>query len=140
MHQGDPLGSVLYALAIHSHLVAVANKDRLLLVQVVAYADNVFLLAHQRQALEAAGELCGSLQEVGMEVNQAESMVFCPGGGGCNPRVDSVRGDAVVLSQGGAEISLPITKDWLKVLGGAVGSEFFGPKCLAGTWPRLCRM
>ena len=52
-------------------------------------------------------------------------MFFCPGGGGCNPRVNSVRGDAVVLSQGGAEISLPIAKDRLKVLGGAVGSESF---------------
>ena len=31
----------------------------------------------------------------------------------------------MVLSQGGAEISLPIAKDWLKVLGGAVGSESF---------------
>ena len=62
---------------------------------------------------------------VGIEVNQAESMFFCPGGGGCNPRVNSVWGDAVVLSQGGAEISLPISKDRLKVLGGAVGSESF---------------
>ena len=70
--------------------MAVANKYRSLPVRVVAYADNVFLLAHQWQALEAAGELCGSLQEVGIKVNQAESMVFCPGGGGCNPRVNSV--------------------------------------------------
>ena len=62
---------------------------------------------------------------VGIEVNQAESMVFCPGGGGCNPRVNLVREDAVLLSQGGAEISLPIAKDGLKVLGGAVGSESF---------------
>ena len=61
VHQGDPLGLVLYALAVHRHLVAVANKYRSLPVRVVAYADNVFLLAHQRQALEAAGELCGSL-------------------------------------------------------------------------------
>ena len=66
-------------------------------VRVVAYVDIVFLLAHQRQALEAAGELYGSLQEVGIEVNQAESMVFCPCGGGCNPRVNSVRVDAVKL-------------------------------------------
>ena len=98
--------TVLYALEVHSHLVAVANKYRLLLVQVVAYANNVFILEHQLQALEVAGELCGSLQEVGIEVNQVESMVFCPGDGGCNPRVNSVRGDAVVLSQGGAMISL----------------------------------
>ena len=115
VHQGDPLGSALYALAVHCHLVAVANKYRLLLVQVVAYADNLFLLAHQLQALEAAGELCGSLQGFGIEVNQAELMVFA----------NLVRGDAVVLSQGGAEISLPIAKDGLKVLGGAVGSESF---------------
>ena len=59
MHQGDPLGSVRYALAVHCHLVAVANKYRSLQVRVVAYANNVFLLVHQRQALEAAGELCG---------------------------------------------------------------------------------
>ena len=52
--------------------MAVANKYRSLLVQVVAYADSVFILVHQRQALEAAGELCGSLQEVGIKVNQAE--------------------------------------------------------------------
>ena len=123
VHQGDPLGSVLYALAVHCHLMTVANKYRLLPVRVVAYADNVFLLAHQWQALEAAGELCGSLQEAGIKVNQAESMVFCPGDGSCNPRVNSVRGDAVVLSQGGADISLPIAKDRLKVLGGVVGSE-----------------
>ena len=31
----------------------------------------------------------------------------------------------MVLSQGGAEISLPIAKDRPKVLGGAVGSESF---------------
>ena len=74
---------------------------------------------------------------VGIEVNQAESMVFCPGGGGCNPRVNLVRGDAVVLSQGGAEISLPFANDRLKLLGGMV---LFVPKCLAGMWPRLCRM
>ena len=48
VHQGDPLGSVLYALAVHHHLVAVANKYRSLPVRVVAYADKVFLLAHQR--------------------------------------------------------------------------------------------
>ena len=66
MHQGDPLGLVLYSLAFHYHLVAVANKYRSLPVRVVAYANNVFLLAHQRQVLEAAGELCGSLQEVGI--------------------------------------------------------------------------
>ena len=41
------------------------------------------------------------------------------------PRVNSVREDDVVLSQGGAEISLPIAKGRLKVLGGAVGSESF---------------
>ena len=64
------------------------------------YANNVFLLEHHQQALEAAGELCGSsLQAVGIKVNQAEPMVYCPGGGGCNPRVNSVRRDAVVLSQ-----------------------------------------
>ena len=55
-------------------------------------------------------------------------MFFGPGGGGCNPRVNLVRGDAVVLSQGGAEIPLPIVKDWLKVLGGVVGSESFCSK------------
>ena len=70
----------------------------------------------------------GCLQEVGIEVNQAESMVFCPGGGGCNPRVYLVRAEAVVLSQGGAEISLQIAKGRLKVLGGVVGSESFCSK------------
>ena len=34
----------------------------------------------------------------------------------------------MVLSQGGAEVSLPITKDWLKVLGGVVSSESFCSK------------
>ena len=34
----------------------------------------------------------------------------------------------MVLSQGGAEISLPIAKDRLKVLGGVVGSESFCSK------------
>ena len=66
LHQGDPLGLVLYVLVVHCHLVALANKYRSLQVQVVAYADNVFLLEHQLQALEAAGELCGSLQGVGI--------------------------------------------------------------------------
>ena len=52
-------------------------------------------------------------------------MFYCPGDWGCNPRVNLVQGDAVVLSQGGAMILLPIAKDWLKVLGGVVGSEYF---------------
>ena len=68
VHQGDPLGSDLFALAIHPSLVKVADKHQR--VRISGYADNLFLFGRAQYVAAALDDLEKHLLEMGLTVNQ----------------------------------------------------------------------
>ena len=111
VHQGDPLGSVLFALAIHDILKRVGREFD---VHVFAYADNITIVGKWAEARDAVGRLKEWLRADGLELNAMESECFFP----C-ARVQL----ATVLLEDRTRIS--VVAEGLKVLGGAIGESAF---------------
>ena len=75
MHQGDPLGSILFALAIHDTLLEVATLDD---VHIFDYADNITLFGDVDAVTSAATQLAARFAEDGLALNDRESEFYFP--------------------------------------------------------------
>jgi hypothetical protein len=111
VHQGDPLGSVLFALAIHNWLMDLVGVHN---VHVFGYADNLTLFGEVESVTDAAVQLREGFMEDGLALNGAESEFYFPAGGAPASVID-IGGDAPI----------PVAREGLKVLGGAVGTDAF---------------
>jgi len=76
VQQGDPLGSVLFALGNHSSLIDIASLNQTLLV--VAYADNIFLLGPLQDVSRAIPVFKQTLEEANLQLNTLESELHIP--------------------------------------------------------------
>lgn len=74
VQQGDPLAAILFALAIHHVLCRV--MDRHPGIYLDAYADNLFLQGALLAAWDAAVDVKGALEDIGLELNPKESWIF----------------------------------------------------------------
>ena len=75
VQQGDPLGSTLFALAIHPILTLLRSQHNILLT---AYADNVVLSCPLSRVLRAQEAFREAMLKVGLHLNPAESELYIP--------------------------------------------------------------
>ena len=75
VQQGDPLGSTLFALAIHSTLIKIAEAHEVL---ITAYADNVIISGPLSSVLAAQEMYRKEMGAIGLHVNAGESEMYIP--------------------------------------------------------------
>ena len=76
VHQGDPLGPVLFSLTIHPVLKQLQLKHNK--VQVLAYLDDIFLLGESDATVNAALHLKSSLTPLGLSICDQKCELFTP--------------------------------------------------------------
>ena len=76
VHQGDPLGPVLYATTIHPILSEIQNN--IPEVTLLAYLDDVFLLGSPDKVLAAFNMLKKSFSTINFSVSETKCEVFSP--------------------------------------------------------------
>jgi len=76
VQQGDPLGSTLFALALHPILLEIGSTYSEVIV--TAYADNVSFTGPLVQIAAAQAALVTALRAAGLELNPADSEVYIP--------------------------------------------------------------
>ena len=128
VQQGDPLGSALFALALHPILVDLAEAFPN--VQITAYADNVIISGPLTDIKEVIGEFQRETFRAGLRLNTAESLLHIPSW--------VAQPDDLLLQHGFLQTSaqglqcrlsnghcIPLAKEGLKVLGCPIGSPAF---------------
>ena len=121
IQQGDPLGSILFALAFHPLLMKIADLYPDILV--TAYADNVALVGKRSRVLLAVDQFVTFLAEKNLKLNPAESLIYSP-----KRTVSQSQEIDTVVSAGGLE--LPCTSRGIKILGSPIGEETFAQELL----------
>ena len=129
VQQGDPLGSTLFAMGIHSTLIDIARKHPDVLL--TAYADNVIIIAPLSKATEAVDMYREKMSSIGLHLNAAESEAFIPAWAPIlADRIKHIRlhvdeqqqQPQVVTAQGTV---LPWSRHGIKILGCPLGSLQF---------------
>ena len=67
VHQGDPLGPVLFSMGIHPILIKLQESHKN--VVVLAYLDDVYLLGDQEECLKAPSEFKSLSHSIGLQVS-----------------------------------------------------------------------
>jgi hypothetical protein len=88
VRQGDPLGPALFALAIHHCLQRAAElfqegvqlREDELIGEILAYLDDLFLMGPIERVAAAYRRLRADLAQLGLEVQPAKCVLYCPGG------------------------------------------------------------
>ena len=75
VQQGDPLGSTLFALAIHPILLEIASTFDIV---VAAYADNVVFTGRLSEVIRAQDLYRTRIAAVGLQLNPSESQIHVP--------------------------------------------------------------
>ena len=76
VQQGDPLGSTLFAMAIHPTLISIAERHPDVLL--TAYADNVIIVGPLSKATNAVDMYQDRMAAMGLKLNSAESEAYIP--------------------------------------------------------------
>ena len=74
VHQGDPLGPVLFAMAIHPVLTKIQKSHSQ--VRVLAYLDDVFLLGGVKSVLAAFHDLKGTFSAINLVIADKKCEIF----------------------------------------------------------------
>ena len=127
VQQGDPLGSTLFAMAIHPTLIDIADKHPEVLL--TAYADNVVISGPLTQCLKAVDSYRLSMAAKGLQLNPTESEVHVPAW----TTIDAAsirhsrlqKGPDAHLFCTDNGIALPWSQSGIKVLGCPLGSSKF---------------
>ena len=129
VHQGDPLGSTLFALAIHPMLIEIAEAFNVL---ITAYADNVVISGQLSEVGKVAVLYQSLMSKVNLSLNAAESEILIPAwsliGDDLLTNPSLIRGvDSGTLDacKFGADLQIPWRRDGLQILGCPLGSESF---------------
>ena len=107
VHQGDPLGPVLFATAIHSVLKDLQEMHPK--VRILAYLDDVFVLGHPTDIQSAFQDLKKSFFAINMIIADSKCEIYCPS------TRDPVEGFDCI----------PVTDDGAIFLGAPVGTPSF---------------
>ena len=77
VHQGDPLGPALFAMAIHPTLVYLQNTFSN--IQILAYLDDVFLVGLPSDVTEAFTSLLKcNFSAIGLDIACQKCEIYCP--------------------------------------------------------------
>ena len=140
VHQGDPLGSTLFALALHPIIMKVAEAHPDVLI--LAYADNVIMIGK-------VSDLCGAVHDykeylalVGLDLNPMESEAYVPAWD--SAQEEDIQQCPHIILQDGKQaihvsdgIEIPLQKDCIKVLGCPIGSKPFCEELLSKTTEKI---
>ena len=97
VHQGDPLGPVLFATSIHSTLVALQAKFPE--VVLLAYLDDVFIVGQNNMALQVFASLEESFLPLNLKINQSKcELLSLQGDSNPSPIPTSTSGSVVLGS------------------------------------------
>ena len=66
VHQGDPIGPVLFAVTIHPALQSMQEKYESLTF--LAYLDDIFVIGPSEEAVNALSDLKSSLADINLEI------------------------------------------------------------------------
>ena len=136
VHQGDPLGSTHFALALHPIIMKVADAHPDILIS--AYADNVFMIGRISDLRGAISDYKLQLAEADLRLNPTESEAYVPAWESAQqdeiqqcPHItlrDSKQ--AIHVSD---DIEIPLRHESIKVLGCPVGSREYSEELLTKT-------
>ena len=76
IHQGDPLGPVLFSIAVHQALLDLQTDNPG--VQVLAYLDDVFLVGPSSSVLSAFDQLKPAFQKIGLDIQEQKCELYEP--------------------------------------------------------------
>ena len=122
VHQGDPLGPALFAMAIHPTLVDLQNTFSN--IQILAYLDDVFLVGLPNDVMEAFTSLQCNFSAIGLDIACQKCKSYCP-----SPAIKI------------PDCQLPVTPEGIVILGMPLGNaEFVSNFCstYANTGEQLC--
>ena len=76
VHQGDPLGPILFASAIHSDLINLQEEHSR--VCFLAYLDDVFIMGHPSDIQPAFQALKQKFSAIGLSIADHKCEIYCP--------------------------------------------------------------
>ncbi|XP_062498931.1 uncharacterized protein LOC134176271 [Corticium candelabrum] len=109
VHQGDPLGPVLFSIAIHPLLLKLQSNQAGIMV--LAYLDDIFLLGPPNEAMVAFENLRSDFSSIGLEISSSKCEVFSSSSG------IKLLGDQIS--------SIPTTSTGTTILGVPIGCPSF---------------
>ena len=119
VQQGDPLGSVLFALAIHPILQQIGRDCCEVLV--AAYADNVTLTGRLSKVRQALERYVSEMINIGLTINPLESQIYIPQWKSDLPQPaqdNQVRGeDNGWMVKMADDLCIPLLTSGIKILG-----------------------
>ena len=112
VHQGDPLGPVLFSAALHPIVTVIQNNHPG--ITLLAYLDDVYVLGPPKDALAVLLDLKASLSEIGLEIKDEKCKLYFP------------------TAPDNFSAGVPVSKDGIDVLGSPVGNhDYVQSRCLA---------
>lgn len=113
IHQGDPLGPILFSLALHPILLDLQSKHTT--IQVLAYLDDMFLIGPLEDVLSALDDAQSNLSHIGLTIAPEKCEIY----GECT--TNSFK----------AHQHIPIAQSGTKVLGTPIGQpDYVREACL----------
>jgi hypothetical protein len=139
VQQGDPLGSVLYALAIHPALLRIGRRFGEVFVG--GYADNISLAGRLSIVAQAYEMYEQEMTNLGLTINPLESEIYVPQWK--NNNLEQLESELVTKQHGKAHVQLtqgifiPLTVQGIKMLGCPMGEEEFCINIIQGTVAKI---
>ncbi|XP_062510478.1 uncharacterized protein LOC134186508 [Corticium candelabrum] len=124
IHQGDPLGPVLFSLGIQQTLVDLQSNFQA--VRVLAYLDDVFLVGPAKHVLDAFSTLQPEFFKIGLEIQEAKCEIYCS-----HDKEDT-----------SSEYTIHVSSEGIMILGTPIGKrEYVARACstIAEKMNDLCR-
>ena len=109
IHQGDPLGPVLFSIGIQPLLMRLQDHNPN--IKVLAYLDDVFVLGDPANVVPALDEIKSMFREINLVVADHKCEIYSPTPAACESLLSSV--------------SIPVTSEGVTVLGTPIGSSQF---------------
>ena len=123
VHQGCPLGSTLFAFALHPILIEIAEAFPSIII--FAYADNVVMTGPLQDLRTTADMYKSSIHKIGLQLNPSESELYVPAWAHfdsvCPDGISFVDGNQCITTDNGLKI--PWRKNGIKIQGCAVGTD-----------------
>jgi hypothetical protein len=139
VQQGDPLGSTLFALAIHPTLIKIAEAHEVL---ITAYADNVIISGPLSLVIAAQDMYRREMGELGLQLNADESEIYIPewldveaaqlAGMPGFSRKQGAGQAAEYMTMANGDL-IPLSREGIKILGCPLGTRTFCQKVVERT-------
>ena len=78
IHQGDPLGSALFATAIHSNLLLLQQQHPN--VTIFAYLDDIYVVGPSNCCMSVLSDIKASFEKINLAICNRKCELYCPSG------------------------------------------------------------